>query len=182
MSDSRGGKAEDIKARLKDALGPEREADFEAVVTRLRAAAGQAGIDVEPEALMARAKDVVGKAEGKVDTERLKQWIDETDNDKLKGWLAEAKSFGASAASIVGAQSERLSERAPGAFDRLLGAAKEKIGEFTGDEELARSGELDRLRGQIKESFAETAGTVEAAVEKAADAAKDARDDTGQQG
>jgi uncharacterized protein YjbJ (UPF0337 family) len=179
MSDSWSGKADEIKARLKEALGPDREADAEALVERIRDTVAKAGSDVDTDALKARVKDVIDKAEGKVDTEKLKRWVDEADAEKFKGWLDEAKIHGAGAAAMIETQVDKLSERAPGAFDKLLGAAKEKLGSLTGDEDLVRAGELDRLKGQIKESFAETAESVEAEAQKVTDAAEDALGDSG---
>ncbi len=168
MSDSWSGKIDEIKSRIKDTVGnAEGELDAESVMTRIREAVAQAGADVDTEALKTRIRDVVGKAEGKVDSDKLRQWIDELDRDKLKSWLDDAKTMTASAATAAESQGERLADQAPSAVDKWLGMAKEKIGELTGNEELAREGQLDNLKGDIKERFASAADT---AQEKAKDA------------
>jgi uncharacterized protein YjbJ (UPF0337 family) len=172
MSDSRGGKFDDLKARLKDAVaGSEGDVDAEMLVSRVRDAIGKAGSDVDTDALMARVKDVAGKAEGTVDAEKLKQWVHEVDTEQLKSWLDEAKTMGAGAAAMAGAQGEKLAERAPGMFDKMLGAAKEMLGDLTGNEDLTRAGELEQLKGDIKERYAD-AGTIERTASEADDAAK----------
>ena len=58
---------------------------------------------------------------------KLRQWVAEVDRDKLKGWLEEAQQLGAGAVSVIGTQGEKLADRAPGAFDKLAGAAKERL-------------------------------------------------------
>ncbi|MDQ3227690.1 MAG: CsbD family protein [Chloroflexota bacterium] len=168
MTDSWGTRFDQLKARMKDAVAnTEGEIDADSVVTRLREAASQAGAEVDTEALKARVKEVVGKAEGKVDAEKLRRWIDDVDRDTLKGWLHDAKAMTTSAASAVETQGERLAEQAPGAVDKWLGMAKEKLGDLTGNEELAREGELEHLKGDIKERFASAADTVAAEVKDA---------------
>jgi uncharacterized protein YjbJ (UPF0337 family) len=155
MAEHSGRMTDDLLTRLKAAVaGPDGEIDVESVRTNLREAAAKAGADLDADALVARVKDVAGKAEGKLDGEKLRQWLDEADSGKLGQWLAEAKSASAGAAAVVEAHGERLAEQAPGAFDKLVGAAKEKLGEATGSEELTHQGELDQLRGQIKEKYA----------------------------
>jgi uncharacterized protein YjbJ (UPF0337 family) len=120
--------------------------------------------------LAARIKDVAGQAEGKVDAGKLRQWIDEIDRDKLKSWLDEAKTLGAGAASVVEAQGEKIADRAPGAFDKLTGAAKEKLGSLTGDEGLIGEGHVERLKGQLKETIASVTDMVEGASTDTVDA------------
>lgn len=178
MSDSWSGKVDEMKSRLKAAVSStEGDIDADAMMARVREAVGKAGSDVDTEALMARVKEVAGKAEGKVDTEKLKQWIDDVDAEKLKGWLDEARAFTASAATAAEAQGEKLAERAPGMFDKVVGAAKEMFGDVTGNEDLAREGELEKFRGEIKERFAGAADTVADETKNAADAAKKVVDD-----
>jgi uncharacterized protein YjbJ (UPF0337 family) len=172
MSDSRGGKVDEVKARLKDAVaGSEGDVDAELLMTRVRDVIGKAGSDVDTDALVARVKDVAGKAEGTVDAEKLKQWVHEVDTEKLKSWLNEAKTMGAGAAAMAGVQGEKLAERAPGMFDKVLGAAKEMLGDLTGNEELTHAGELEQLKGDIKERYAD-AGPIERTASEAADTAK----------
>jgi uncharacterized protein YjbJ (UPF0337 family) len=178
MSDSWSGKVDEMKGRIKAAVSnTEGDIDADALMARLRETVGKAGSDVDTEALMARFKEVAGKAEGKVDTDKLKQWIDDVDADKLKSWLDEAKTMTAGAAAMAGAQGEKLAEHAPGMFDKVVGAAKEMLGDLTGSEELTREGELDKFRGEIKERFAGAAENAESASGNAADAAKNAMDD-----
>ncbi len=166
MSVSWSGKFDQVKARIKDAVGTaDGDVDADTVVHRIREAVAQAGADVDTEALKTRVKDVVGKAEGTVDSEKLKQWIDDLDRDKLKSWLDNAKTMTTGAAAAVETQGERLAEQAPGAVDTLLGTVKEKIGGLTGNQDLAHEGELDNLRGDIKERFA----SAQEQVTKAAD-------------
>ena len=153
MSESWSGKAAEIKSRLKEAAsGPDGKIDAESVIRNLRAA----GNDVDAEALGARVREVVGTVEGKIDAEKLKQWADEVDAGKLQGWLAEGKTMAAGAAAMAATQGERLAERAPGAVDKLVGTAKEVLGDMLGNEDLAHEGELEQLRGQIKEKYADS--------------------------
>lgn len=153
MSESWSGKVEEIKARLREAAsGPEGEIDVNAVVRSLR----EAGNDVDAEALIARVREAVGTVEGKIDAEKLKQWADEVDTGKLQGWLAEGKTMAAGAAAMAATHGERLAENAPGMFDKLVGTAKEKLGDLIGNEDLAHEGELEQLRGQIKEKYADS--------------------------
>lgn len=173
MSDSWSGRVDDIKARIKDAVGnAEGDIDVDTVMTRIRESVGKAGSDVDADALVARVKDAVGKAEGTVDAGKIRQWIEDVDKDKLKGWLDEARSKTASAATLVETQGERLVDRAPGALDTVLGVAKEKIGGLTGNEDLAREGELQHLKGDIEERFASAADTVEIDAKDATDTVK----------
>ena len=178
MSDSWSGKVDEMKSRVKAAVSnTEGDIDADALMARLRETVGKAGSDVDTEALMARFKEVAGKAEGKIDSEKLKRWIDDVDAEKMKSWLDEARTFTAGAAAMAGAQGEKLAEHAPGMFDKVVGAAKEMFGDLTGSEELAREGELDKFRGEIKERFADAAEGVETESKNAADAAKKAMDD-----
>lgn len=178
MSESGGGKLDEIKSRLKDSVAnAEGHVDAEGMISRIRESLGKAASDVDTDAIVAQVRDVVAKAEGKVDSDKLRQWIDEIDRDTLKSWLDEAKTLGASAASLVGSQGEKLADRAPGAFDRLAGAAKEKLGSLTGDEGLMSEGNIERLKGQIKETIASATDSVESESKSAVDAIKMNRDE-----
>ena len=162
MSESRSGKIDELTSRIKDVVGNvEDHVDIDGLMNRIRETIGKAGVDVDPDAIIARIKDVAGQAEGKVDPGKLRQWIDERDRDKLTSWLDEAKTLGASAASLVGAQGEKLAERAPGALDKLTGVAKEKLGSLAGDEGLISEEHVERLKSQIKETIASVTDRVE---------------------
>jgi uncharacterized protein YjbJ (UPF0337 family) len=155
MADHAGNATDDLLTRFKAALaGPDGEIDVESVRTSLREAVANAGSEIDVDAIVDRAKAVAGNADDKLDSEKLKQWLGEAESGKLGEWLAEAKIISARAVSTVGAHGEQIAENAPGAFDTLLGAAKETLGKLTGNEALAHQGELDQLKGQIKEKFA----------------------------
>ena len=139
MSDSESGKLDEMTSRIKDVVGSaESHLDGEGLLHRIREAVAKVGSTVDTEAIMGRFKEVAGQAEGKIDAGKLRQWVAEIDREKLKGWLEEAQHLGAGAVSRIGTQGEKLAERAPGAFDKLTGAAKEKLGSLTGDEESRR--------------------------------------------
>jgi uncharacterized protein YjbJ (UPF0337 family) len=173
MSESRSGKIDDLAARIKDAVGTiEDHVDADGVMNRIRETIGKAGSDIDADALVARVKDVAGQTEGKVDAAKLRQWIDEIDRDKLKSWLDEAKRLGVGAASLVEAQGEKLADRAPGAFEKLTGAAKEKLGSLTGEEGLINEEHVERLKGQLKETFSSVTDVVAGESSGPADASK----------
>lgn len=173
MSESRSGKVDELTARIKDAVGMiDGHVDAHGLMTRIRETIGKAGSDIDADALVARVKDVAGQAEGKVDAGKLRQWIDEIDRDKLKSWLDEAKTLGAGAASLVEAQGEKIADRAPGAFEKLTGAAKEKLGSLTGEEGLINEGHVERLKGQLKETIASVTDMVEGESAGSADASQ----------
>lgn len=156
MSDAESGRFDAIKARLREAVGDgEGEVDFESIKARLRESAERAGHDVDADALIARVRDAIGSVEGKVNAGAIRSWIDEVDRDTVQGWMGDARTAAAGAASFAATQRERLAERAPGAFDKVIGAAKEAIGDFTGKQDLAREGELQLLKGDIESRFAE---------------------------
>ena len=172
MSESRSGKFEELTSRVKDVVGSvEGQVDADGLLTRIRETIGKAGSDIDAEVVVSRVKDVAGQAEGKVDAGKLRQWIDEVDQDKLKNWLDEAKTLGDGAASLVEAQGEKLADRAPGAFDKLTGAAKEKLSSLKGDEGLVTEGHFERLKGQFKETIASVTELVESESSDAVDAA-----------
>jgi uncharacterized protein YjbJ (UPF0337 family) len=62
-----------------------------------------------------------------------------------------------------------LFEKAKDKAEQLLGGAKEKTGEATGDEDLKASGKTDRAKGEVKE-------TAHDLKDKAAKALHDAKD------
>lgn len=175
MSDAESGRFEEIKSRLREAVGDgEGEIDFESIKARLRASAERAGQDVDVDAFVARAREAVGSVEGKVNAGAIRSWIDDVDRDTIQGWMGGAKSAAAGAAAFAAAKGEKLAERAPGAFDKVIGAAKEAIGDFTGKQDLAREGELQHLKGDIESRFAEA----ETEATNAADAARAKPDGT----
>jgi uncharacterized protein YjbJ (UPF0337 family) len=177
MGEARGNRFDDIKARLKEAMGnDEGDVDFESVKARLRESAERADQDIDADALIARAREAVGSVEGKVDAGKIRAWIDDVDRETVQGWMGEAKTAAASAAAFASAQGERLAERAPGVFDKVLGAAKEAIGDVTGNEGLTREGELQHLKGDIQSRYAETADAVVTKAEDVADAARAKRE------
>ena len=143
MSDANNPAGHDLLSRLKAAVaGSDGEVDLDSIRASVKEAAANAGKEIDVDAIMAQVKDVAGKAEDKIDSE------------KLSAWLSEAKSVTAAGMASAGAHGEKLAEQAPGVFDKLLGTAKEKLGELTGNEELSHQGELDQLKGEIKEKYA----------------------------
>ncbi len=164
MSESRSGKIDEYKTRIKDVVGTgEGHVDADGLMTRIRETIGKSGSDFDADALVTRVKDVAGQAEGKVDATKLRQWVDEVDRDKLKSWLDEAKTVGAGAALLVEEQGEKLANRAPGAFDKLAGAAKEKLGSLAGDDRLINEGHVERLKGHLKATIASVTDMVDGA-------------------
>src|SRR5215212_2276855 len=111
---------------------------------------------------------------GKLDemTSRIKQWVADVDREKLKSLLGEAQHLGADAVSLIGTQGEKLVDRAPGAFDKLAGAAKERLGTLTGDEGLIGEGQLERFKGQLKETIASVSEMAESRSKDAAETVK----------
>lgn len=173
MSKSRSGKIDELTARIKDAVGTvDGHVDADGLMTRIQETIGKAGSDIDADALVGRVKDVAGQAEGKVDAGKLRQWRNEIDRDKLNSWLDEAKTLGAGAASLVEAQGEKLADRAPGALDKLAGAAKEKLGSLAGDEGLINEGQVERLKGQLKEIIASATDMVDGDSAGPADASR----------
>jgi uncharacterized protein YjbJ (UPF0337 family) len=155
MSDPESGKLDEVTSRIKEvAASAESHLDAEGLLHRIRESIGKAGSSVDTEAIMARFKEVAGQAEGTIDAGKLRQWVGDVDRDKLKGWLDEAQHLGAGAVSVIGTQGEKLAERAPGALDKLAGTAKEKLGTLTGDEGLIGEGQIERFKGQLKETIA----------------------------
>lgn len=179
MSNSWSGRFDDIKARMKEAVGDsDGEIDLDTVMARVRENVARAGSDLDAETIVARAKDAVGAVEGKVNAGTIRQWIDDVDRDKVQGWVDEARTASAGAASFLGTQGERLAERAPGAIDKVVGVAKEAFGDFARNEDLARQGELQHLKGDIEARFADAADRVDNEGAAAGDAMTSGRKDS----
>jgi uncharacterized protein YjbJ (UPF0337 family) len=179
MSDSESGKLKELTSRIKDVVASsETQVDAEGLLHRIREAVGKVGSTVDSDAIVGQLKEVAGQAEGKVDTGRLRQWVAEVDRDKLKGWLDEAQDLGAGAVSVIGTQGEKLADRAPGAFDKLAGAAKERLGTLTGEEGLISEGQLERFKGQVRETIA---SVTEMAVSRSKDAAEAVKSTLGEE-
>ena len=173
MSDPESGKLDEVTSRIKDvAASAESHLDAEGLLHRIRESIGKAGSSIDAEAIMGRFKEVAGQAEGTIDAGKLKQWVADVDRDKLKGWLDEAQHLGAGAVSVIGTQGEKLAERAPGAFDRLAGVAKEKLGTLTGDGGLISEGQIERLKGQLKETIASVSDMTESRSKDVAETVK----------
>jgi len=173
MRDSEGGKLDEMTSRIKDVVGsPESHLDAEGLLRRIREAVGKVGSTIATDATMGRFKDVAGQAEGKIDAGRLRHLLAEVDRDKLKGWLEEAQHLGAGAISVVGTHGERLADRAPGAFDKLAGAANERLGSLTGDEGLLGEGQIERFKGQLKETISSVSEMTESRSKDAVESVK----------
>ncbi len=173
MSDLRRGRFDDIKSRLKEALGDsDGDVNLDTIVARVRESVDRTGGEIDAEALVARVKVAADTIEGKADGDKIRQWIDEVDRDRLQGWLDGAKTATASAASFAGTQGERLADRAPGAFDKVVGVAKEALGDFIGNEGMAREGELQHLKGDIEGRFANATVAAGPEAKGAADEAR----------
>ena len=139
---------------------------------RIREAVGKVADNVDTDAITGRLNEVAGQAEGKVDAGKLRQSVAEVDRDKLKGLLLEAQHLGAGAVTLIGTQGEKLVARAPGAFDKLAGAAKERLGTLTGDEGLIGEGQIERFKGQLKETIASVSEMAESRSKDAAESVK----------
>jgi uncharacterized protein YjbJ (UPF0337 family) len=173
MSDSKSGKLDEMTSRIKEMVaGGESHLDAEGLSRRLRDAVGKVGSTLDTEAITGRFKEVAGQAEGKVDAGRFRQWVAQVDRDKLKSWLNEAQHAGAGAVSAIETQGEKLVDRAPSAFDKLAGAAKERLGTLTGDEGLISEGQIERFKGQFKETIASVSDMAESRSKDASDAVK----------
>jgi uncharacterized protein YjbJ (UPF0337 family) len=173
MSDSERDKLDEMTSRIKDVVASaESHLDAEGLLHRIRVAVGKVGSTIATDATMGRSKDVAGRAEGKIDADKLRHFVAEVDRDKLKGWLEEAQHFGAGAVSVVGTQGEKLADRAPGAFDKLAGAAKERLGSLTGDEGLLGEGQIERFKGQLKETISSVSEMTESRAKDAVEAVK----------
>lgn len=173
MSDSESGKLDEVTSRIKEVVASaESHLDAEGLLHRIRESLGKAGSTIDSEAIMGRFKEVAGQAEGKIDAGKLRQWVADVDREKLKGWLDEAQHLGAGAVSVIGTQGEKLAERAPGAFDKLAGAAKERLGTLTGDEGLIGEGQIERVKGQLKETIASVSEMAESRSKDIAETVK----------
>jgi uncharacterized protein YjbJ (UPF0337 family) len=173
MSDSESGKLDEMTSRIKDAVASaDRQLDADGLLHRIREAVDKVSSTVDTDAIMGRFKEVAGQTEGKIDAGKLRQWVAEVDRDKLKGWLEEAQHLGAGAVSVIGTQGGKLVERAPGAFDKLAGAAKERLGSLTGDEGMIGEGQIDRFKGQLKETITSVSEMAESRSKDAAETVK----------
>jgi uncharacterized protein YjbJ (UPF0337 family) len=173
MSDSESGKLDEMTSRIKDAVASaESHLDAEGLLQRIREAIGKVGSTIDTDAIMGRFKEVAGHAEGKIDAGKLRQWVTDVDRDKLRAWLEEAQHLGAGAVSLIGTQGEKLAERAPGAFGKVAGAAKERLGTLTGDEGLIGEGQVERVKGQLKETIASVSEMAESRSKDVAETVK----------
>jgi uncharacterized protein YjbJ (UPF0337 family) len=178
MSDSGGGKLDEKTARIKEMAGrAESHLDADGLMHRIQEAIGKVGNTLDTDAIMARFKVVAGQAEGKIDAGKLRPWVADVDRDKLRGLLDEAQHLGAGAVSLIGTQGEKLADRAPGAFDKLASAAKERLGTLTGDEGLIGDGQLERFKGQVKETIASVSEMAESRSKDAAETIKSKLDE-----
>jgi uncharacterized protein YjbJ (UPF0337 family) len=183
MSDSESGKLDGMTSRIKDAVtSAESHLDAEGLLHRIREAIGKVGSTVDTDAIMGRFKEVAGQAEGRIDSGKFSQWVTDVDRDKLKGWLDEAQHLGAGAVSQIGTQGEKLADRAPGAFDKLAGAAKERLGTLTGDEGLIGEGQIERFKGQLKETMASVSEMAESRSKDVAETVKSKLDEETRRG
>jgi uncharacterized protein YjbJ (UPF0337 family) len=183
MSDSESGKLDELTSRIKDAVtSAESHLDAEGLMNRIREAIGKVGNTIDTDAIMGRFKEVAGQAEGRIDAGKLREWVTDVDRDKLRGWLDEAQHLGAGAVSVIGAQGEKLAERAPGAFDKLAGAAKERLGMLTGDDGLIGEGQIERFKGQLKETMASVSEMAESRSKDVAEMAKSKLDEETRRG
>ena len=170
MSDSKSGKLDEMTSRIKEAVvSAESHLDADGLLHRIQEAIGKVGGAVDSDAIMGRLKEVPGQAEDKIDAGKLRQWVAEADRDNLKSLLGEAQHLGADVVSRIGTQGEKLADRAPGAFDKLADAAKQRLGTLTGDEGLIGEGQLERFKGQIKETIASVSEMAESRSKDAAE-------------
>ncbi len=173
MSDSESGKLDEMTSRIKEVVaGAESHLDAEGLLQRIREAVAKVGSSVDTDAIMGRFNEVAGQAESKNNADKLRQGVAAIDPDKLKAWLAEAQHLGAGAVSIIGTQGEKLAGRAPGTIDKLAGAAKERLGSLTVDEGLIGEGQIERLKGQVRETIASVSEMTENRSKDAAEAVK----------
>jgi uncharacterized protein YjbJ (UPF0337 family) len=178
MSDSESGRLDEMTSRIKEAVASaESHLDADGLLHRIQEAIGKVGGAVDTDATMGRLKEVAGQAEDKIDAGKLRQWVTEVDRDKLNSLLGEAQHLGADVVSRIGTQGEKLADRAPGAFDKLAGAAKERLGTLTGDEGLIGEGQLERFKGQIKETIASVSEMAENRSKDAAETIKSKLDE-----
>jgi uncharacterized protein YjbJ (UPF0337 family) len=173
MSDSESGKLDEMTSRIKDAVASaESQINGDGLLHRIREAVAKDGSTIDTGAIMGRFKDLMGQPEDKIDAGKLRQWVAEIDRDKLEARLAEAQHLGAGAVSVIGTQGEKLAGRAPDTIDKLAGAAKERLGSLTGDEGLIGERQIERLKGQFKETIASVSETANNRSKNAAEAVK----------
>jgi len=173
MNDSEGGKTGEKTSRIKDVAGSaESQSDADGLMHHVLKAIGKIGSSVDTDAITGRFKEVTGQADSKIDGGKLRQWAAGVDEDKLKGLLDEARHLGAGAVSLIGTEGEKLAERTPGAFDKLAGTAKERLGRLAGDEGLINEGQLERFKGQFKVTIASVSEMAESRSKDAAETIK----------
>jgi uncharacterized protein YjbJ (UPF0337 family) len=178
MSDSESGKLDEMTSRIKEAVASaESHLDVEGLLHRIRDVVDKVGSTIDTDAITGRFKEAAGQAEGKIDAGRLGQWVADVDRDTLKVWLEEVQHRGSGALTLIGTQGEKLAERAPGAFDKLAGAAKERLGTLTGDEGVIGEGQVERFKGQLKETLASVSEMAESRSKDIAESVKSKLDE-----
>jgi uncharacterized protein YjbJ (UPF0337 family) len=152
MSESRPDRIAQLKEHWRNALGSDEAlTDPDVVATRLQDAAAEIGIDIDKTAIAERMRAVASSAEGRFDRGKLDRWLEETDTGTMREWFHEAKTISGTAGAAMLDHARRLGEHTPASVDKFVGSAKERLGQFLGSEELARDGELEQLKGDIKE-------------------------------
>ena len=91
---------------------------------------------------------------------------------QVKGWLEEAQHLGGGAVSVIGTQGEKLANAPRAPSNQLVGAAKEKLGSLTGDEGLIGEGQIERFKGQLKETIASVSEMTESRSKDAVESVK----------
>jgi uncharacterized protein YjbJ (UPF0337 family) len=178
MSDSESRKLDELTSRIKVAVASaESHLDVERLLHRMREAVGKVGSSIDTDAITGRFNETAGQAEGKYDAGKLRQWVADVDRDTLKVWLEEVQHLGSGAVTLIGTQGEKLAERAPGAFDKLTGAAKERLGTLTGDEGVIGEGQVERFKGQLKETLASVSEMAESRSKDIAESVKSKLDE-----
>jgi uncharacterized protein YjbJ (UPF0337 family) len=173
MNESEGGKTGEMTSRIKDVAGnAKNHSNADELMHHILKAVGKVGSAFDTDAIMGRFKEVAGQADDKIDTSTLGQRAAAVDRAKLKSLLGEAQHLGADAVSLIGTQGEKLADRAPGAFDRLAGTAKERLGTLAGDEGLVSEGQLERFKGKFKETIASVSEMAESRSKDAAETIK----------
>jgi uncharacterized protein YjbJ (UPF0337 family) len=178
MSDSEGGKLDEMTSRIKFVgASAESHLDADGLMHRIQEAIGKVSHTLDSDSIMGRFKEVAGQAEGKIDASKLRQRAADVDRDKLKGLLDEAQHLGTSAVSYIGTQGEKLVDRAPGAFDKLTGAAKERLETLTGAEGLISDEQLEWFKGPVKETIVSVSELAESRSKDAAEMIKSKLDE-----
>lgn len=93
MSESWSSRVNSLKGWVKEnSTNSEGQIDSAVVMSRVRQVVAKVDQEVDTDAVKARLKETVVKAEGAIDSGKLKQWLNDVDAEKVKGWAAEAKS------------------------------------------------------------------------------------------